>query len=291
MTQGYGLLYIPGSVLLLGEYAILGKANIGLACAVRPSTKITVSYATSLQSCGIFADKSHANPPLAIACMDAVRDYLGEKKITGSVIVDSSNLYNKTRKRGLGSSAAAVLGYIAGLFLLHGYSPFAHRNDIYKLGVKTHRLFQNGGSGYDVATSLFGGVGKFISDNLPKWEPQTVFWGVSLVDGETSCQSKSAIQTCRDWKATHSKEWNTFTQKSNSLITKFLCAHNWTRIKQVFQSAKKLYQNFGKDIGIHANWQTEGLFKPVGAGTELGVRITEIHESATQKTGIQWFPA
>jgi phosphomevalonate kinase len=136
--------FAPGKLLLTGSYAVLEGAP-AIVCAVD-------RYAVA-RTAGVDAEAVQGTPvsPEIAAAMDGGGD---------APDVDVSSLFSNGKKLGLGSSAAAVvaaLGHVAaarGLDL--GEAPV--RRTIFDRARAAHGTVQSGGSGVDVAASVYGGV-------------------------------------------------------------------------------------------------------------------------------------
>lgn len=128
----------PGKVLLTGAYAVLDGAPAIVAAVDR--------YA--------IADGSRA----ASAPSPEVRAWSGDRPAPE---VDVSALYDPSgRKLGLGSSAAALVAAVGARALTDGIDPRAprERDRIFRVARDAHARAQRGGSGVDVAASVYGGV-------------------------------------------------------------------------------------------------------------------------------------
>ncbi len=128
----------PGKVLLTGAYAVLEGAPAIVAAIDR--------YAV--------ADSGR----FAAAPSPEVRAWSGD---AAAPEVDVRALHDATgRKLGLGSSAAALVAAVGARALSEGEDPRAPvvRTRIFRVARDAHARAQRGGSGVDVAASVYGGV-------------------------------------------------------------------------------------------------------------------------------------
>jgi mevalonate kinase len=118
---------------------------------------------------------------------------------------------NDGRKLGYGSSAALAVALVTAclglLGILKGRDEAQNRAHIARIALDAHRIYQGGGSGYDVYASAYGGLGIFrqaTGDGYPEWEclPALAFPApFFLVRGEASVQSKAAVRDFASWCA------------------------------------------------------------------------------------------
>jgi phosphomevalonate kinase len=126
----------PGKVVLTGAYAVLHGAPALVAAVSR----------------GAVANGERSAPPSR-----EVAAALGPGL---APVVDVSELFDGERKLGLGASAAALVATL-GLVALErgeGLAQLSVKNDIFAKARAAHALAQSGGSGVDVAASVFGGT-------------------------------------------------------------------------------------------------------------------------------------
>jgi phosphomevalonate kinase len=132
----------PGKLLLTGGYAVLEGAR-AIVCAIDRYAVASGDPAGAAQ---------RAVSPEIMAAMEGVG--------AETPHVDTSSLFSNGQKLGLGSSAAAVvaaLGRVAALRGEHlGDAPV--RQEIFDRARAAHARVQSGGSGVDVAASVYGGV-------------------------------------------------------------------------------------------------------------------------------------
>jgi phosphomevalonate kinase len=138
----------PGKLVLAGEYAVL-DGHPGLVMAVGRRVKLISSQ-----------HLTHSR------LWDAVAQHACEPRFK----IDSTALYEGSRKLGLGSSAAAAVCMAAYLKV----------PNIYQTALEGHRRFSEGlGSGIDIAASYHGGLLRFQSGQATQLKP--VFDSQSLL--------------------------------------------------------------------------------------------------------------
>jgi phosphomevalonate kinase len=135
----------PGKLLLTGAYAVLHGAP-AIVCAID-------RYAVASGA-----------PPREVSKEVAVA--MGDAGVDRAPHVDVASLFSNGQKLGLGSSAAAVvaaLGHVAAL-RGEGLATERVRRGIFDRARAAHAQVQSGGSGVDVAASVYGGVLRYALD-------------------------------------------------------------------------------------------------------------------------------
>ncbi|WP_028389192.1 mevalonate kinase family protein [Legionella fairfieldensis] len=289
-------LHIPGNILLLGEYAILEEGGQGIAMGIAPFVKATVEPAegfTIIGSTGsntVFWDEKGGDPFLATA-VTALTDSL--KPIVNNNItelplrihLDSRAFFGSDgSKCGLGSSAAVVVALVVAVInYLHEKQ---HKNevvhkfpvDLLQTVVDVHRAVQGGqGSGYDVAASLYGGMGLFTGGKKPQWHAFSppFFPSLQLFRGKKSVSTLKAITHFEQFRHRNPHAFNDFIQASNHIVRAFVKATSWQTMHAVLEEARQLALTFGNHIHVPALPPSDTLFatdsvtKCLGAGDEL----------------------
>jgi phosphomevalonate kinase len=147
--------FAPGKLVLTGAYAVLEGA---------PSIVAAVSR-------GAFADASRAalDPtPEVRAALDAD----GAHEDVGDLVAphpDASDMFLGARKLGLGASAAILVASIGAIDAAAGtdLADPSYRARLFTRARDAHSAAQGGGSGVDVAASVFGGVSRYVMGALP----------------------------------------------------------------------------------------------------------------------------
>jgi phosphomevalonate kinase len=136
----------PGKLMITGAYAVLEGATAVVAAVAR--------YAV-------------ADPARHAPASREVQAALGEPD---GPVVDTSALYDGPSKLGLGSSAAVLVASIATRMAAGGadLSSPAVREAIFRVARGGHAAAQGGGSGVDVAASVWGGVLAYAVNRTPR---------------------------------------------------------------------------------------------------------------------------
>jgi len=200
------------------------------------------------------------------------------------IIIDSSNFYyDNGRKKGYGSSAAVTVG-LTYLLLHHAYSKTPNLvEEVFPLALGIHRSFQGGkGSGYDIATSLFGSAGLFTGGAMPSWKPIATPWMDSLfiTRGDDEASTKKAVSRFNQYKEKNPEEATHFLQQSNELVEKMAACTNLPSAKEAFEKGSALNRWIHEKIGVSSegpqlyqllqNYRAKGFpAKALGAGGEI----------------------
>ena len=149
--------FAPGKLVLTGAYAVLSDA---------PAIVVATSR-------GAFADGSRTTPTPT----PEVRVALGDGACPH---VDASALFLGSRKLGLGASAAILVASLAAREGARGadLSDPQVRQKLFDRARAAHAASQGGGSGVDVAASVYGGVLEYVP-GVPK--PRQLPAGTAMV--------------------------------------------------------------------------------------------------------------
>jgi phosphomevalonate kinase len=146
----------PGKAILCGEYAVLhGAPAISVATDRSVRAWIAPGSGTALS-------------PFVVAALQQVAAELRKLNRpteqllqSGAIGVDSTALYEKENKLGLGSSAAVTVA-VTGAALASAGVELADKRRLFELADQAHATAQGTrGSGVDVATSVWGGAIRF----------------------------------------------------------------------------------------------------------------------------------
>ena len=310
-------LSVPGTILLLGEYAVLEEGGRGLAMAVDRRVRMDVEPFESLEIRGAWQGKAvswrrgSSDSPLFAATVDVVEGWL---KVSGRdpdalrcrIAIDSSAFFSpEGRKTGLGSSAAIAAGLVCAL--LHAAGVPADQGDAAApgLAVRAHRQAQGGrGSGYDALCSFHGGAGLFTGGAQPTWEPCEIpgHPDVFLFPGPAPVSTPDAVGRYQAWKALNPRQAREFLSASNRAVENFLHAGSPRESVRAFSACRKIGIELGDTVGVPAWLPPPGslaadLCKAVGAGNELGACLLAagaatppgtVFHRVRQDRGISW---
>lgn len=289
----------PGSVLLLGEYAVLWPGGLGVAVAVEPRVRVRVRAARALRiegtdgigrfgwpSNAASASDAGASPAgtagapggLLDAVVGACARTLGRAPDPVLVTVDSSALTGGGRKLGLGSSAAVA---VAVTHALLGGAPL---DSVFRTALRAHRAAQGGrGSGYDVAASTYGGAGLFHGGAEPRYSRVTGAAAAPaellVILGDRPLATTPAVARYLDWARGRPAECARHRRLSDAIVRRALRTGRWA---EAFRAGRWVTRWLGEAIGVPV--EPAGLRarleraaaagyagKPAGAGGELAV--------------------
>ena len=319
---------VPGSVLLLGEYAVTEPDAPGVAMALYPEVHATLAPGTSPRIAGRMGalrfswTPRHCDSPLFAALV-------GEcGQPGGSITVDSSEFAGPHGKLGLGSSAAVAVA-VAALLATHrigaergsdrergtgrpdsvveaaarteagrgASSDERHlatgeaagrgavRRRVLAVAAAAHRSAQGGrGSGYDVATSVWGGVVRLSGDMLPVGSPlrPRALPTLYLVLGTSPLPTPGAVARYEAWRRREPDAAEWFRGRSRDVVDRFLAAADAGACCAAIDAGGELTRWLGARIGVVVEppdlrdrldaFRARGwAAKPVGAGGELGI--------------------
>lgn len=201
-----------------------------------------------------------------------------------AITVDSSGLFTpEGRKLGFGSSAAATVATVAALLAAVDIDPVNERSLTAMLATVAHRDLQGGaGSGYDVATSCFGGVGLFTGGERPTYERIDAGWlpPLGVTSGPSAESSAGAVARFRYALETDTTHMNALLEQSNRAVSAIAAAREWDDGRRAFEAARDVGIRIGEAIGVPAAVGPEYVYggdpgdcgkrfmKALGAGRE-----------------------
>lgn len=184
--------YIPGKLLIAGEYAVLHPDCKSVVMAVDRYVRIDIldstTYTLNLPDLGLqnitwtytegriqFSIKDDRLLFIQKA-LETVLQYLYKKNANITLPPFTLNVHSELNhmngaKIGLGSSAAITVGIIRSLLAVADSESLSSNHIIFKLAVIAHFSAQKNGSGADIAASVFGGLlqyATFSQTCLPK---------------------------------------------------------------------------------------------------------------------------
>ena len=323
----------PGSVLLLGEYAVTEPDAPGVAVALHPEVHATLDRGGPPRIAGRMGAQRfawtprHCDSPLFTALVAECGPP------GGSITVDSTQFAGPHGKLGLGSSAAVAVAVAALLAACRqgtecapdrddpddpddrdgcgnhdlaavardrsdtvpgalrdgpagvGVSPDAARQRVFATAVAAHRAAQGGrGSGYDVATSVWGGVVRFTGGRTPGVSPHrpSELPTLYLVQGASPLATPGAVARYEEWRQREPGAADRFLGRSREVVEQFLAANNAAACCAAIEAGGELTRWLGERIGVAVEppvlrdrldrFRVLGwAAKPVGAGGELGI--------------------
>jgi len=304
----------PANILLMGEYAVLEEGGLGLALS--PDIRVTGTGrtasggATTTRGRGISVvghlpnsiiewssgTGRHQESGLLGLAADYLSRHYPPEDAGGQIDLESAPFFTEDgRKRGLGSSAAVTVALTALWLQMTGRLPSDHsaaRDLVFRTAVDAHRAGQDGaGSGYDVASSTFGGVILFTGGRRPLARRLRLPWlpEVRIVYGPTPVGTVGAVGKYRAWKAASLRDALAYAQESNRLVTAFAGASDRAAAMKILAEYRDLAVELGDTIGVPAvveppDWArgSDAIVKAVGAGNELGVVLSE---GSPERTG------
>ncbi len=148
----------PGSIMLLGEHAVLHGYGAVVAAVdrrmsvnVSPQQNRTVMIKSALGEYQTSLDDIKIEKPFRFV-LEAIK--LLQEKIPSGFVLDIQSEFSD--KVGLGSSAAVTAATLA---VLHQWAfDSIDRKNIYKEGMQVIQRVQGVGSGSDIAASVYGGI-------------------------------------------------------------------------------------------------------------------------------------
>jgi len=285
--------FVPGNLLLFGEYIVTESGGKGIGAAIDTHAIITAKRSDKTSVLCRYQGNSHfwdGESPLnvelpLIACVLKHIELLSPLPSL-EISIDTSHFsYPDGRKKGFGSSAAVVAGltYLL-LYFISSKAPDLLK-DVFPLALKIHRDFQGGrGSGYDVAASLFGGLGLFTGGELPCWEPININWSehLFLLPGEEVSSTKAFLKQFHAFKTKNPEQAQAFFTETNGLTEQIAVCKNIEEASCIFTEAcalnTKMHEAIGASVeGSYLNCKLKNYFqagfsgKPLGAGSEIAV--------------------
>ena len=277
---------VPGNLLLMGEYSIMEGDGLGLAIAIKERAYFSFKKSDNWR---FFSKKTKIDDFTLIENNDdfvfKMFRYLKQKYFANledfafNVYIDTSNFFlNDGVKKGFGSSAVVAVGIVYGVFLVlsNNKSSFV-KDKIFICCLEAYRYAQGGmGSGYDIATSLFGGVIRLRGGDFPIYEllEKMCFNDFYLMKGPKSVKTTNSI--IMYYKNRHSLI--NFIRDVNIKMEQivFNASNSSDCLLSSLKLAKEIGLEIGKRIGVSADLPLDiayleqecELVKALGAGNE-----------------------
>lgn len=297
------LLSVPANLLLCGEYAVTRPGRIGVAVALERRVVFFCEPAARFSFLGRAPGGTYplTADSLPAAVATACREFFPDGQLPAVRIeADSTALFAADgRKLGLGSSAAVAVGLAAALFHLTTKKEMLPEA-VFRAALAGHRAWQGGGSGYDVAASLYGGCGCFTGGELPRWEglawrPE---WHLALVPGEAPQSSGSAVRAFNLWERDKPEAARRLLDLSDKAANKFANAVRAGALTPgVWAAVRRSGRCLGRAAGFPADPPALAAAlarfcacgwtgKASGAGGELGVAFQAGNAYALKENGL-----
>lgn len=303
----------PGKVILCGEYSVL-ESWPAFVISVDRRVKLELH---STQTSGLTVETTGLNHPKSSlawneeGCLDVSRssplamladiinalleEYGNPSSISGQawhLTVDSSALFDKGDKLGLGSSAALTVA-LAGLFHQVMKKELPEKEKLWKSLQKIHSRAQGKrGSGVDIAASIAGATNCFVNiedhkvDINPVSLPKDMH--IRFIWTGTSASTPKLLRSLSQWKNQNGDAFALY-MKSLGEVSKNICAAQSSKLFfEKMCDFTSVLHSFDAEagIGIFANQHenlyrksqtfNDVLYKPCGAGGgDLGIAISE----------------
>ncbi len=276
---------VPGNLLLMGEYTILEERGLGVAIAINKRAFFLFKKSDSWR---FFSKKKEMDDFSLIENRNdfvfKMFAYLNQncffnlESFAYDVYIDTSNFFfNDGTKKGFGSSAVVAIGIVCGLFFIYNATNVVEKSEIFKYCLEAYRHSQGGiGSGYDIATSIFGGVVEFEGGFAPKCRQLNAveFNDFYLMQGLQAVKTTDSIYEYNK----HRDSILDFILKCNSEMKKLVLnvGSSKSALISSLRKAKELGLAIGAAIGVpaalppsfaHLQYQCD-LIKALGAGNE-----------------------
>ena len=291
---------VPGNLLLMGEYAVLEEGGLGVTIAVDRRITALLSTSPRLTLSGSWGSQRVVWPgevgDTLLDCIVRSAAHVLQVQpellcdLPLSVVVDSTPFYGKGGdKSGFGSSAAVaaalshaiLLGVDAYFAPAKGFpSPGGSLLDrTFTAALNGHRAFQGGrGSGYDVAASVYGGIGQFTGGVRPAFRRVHIEWlpEMAVVAGRSPVKTPGAVGRYLEWRRSHALEADEFLQESNRCVKGFLDSKSWGDARAWFEASRELGLSIGEETGVPAEIELPAELvgfpaKALGAGNEIAI--------------------
>ncbi|WP_037571327.1 hypothetical protein [Spirochaeta cellobiosiphila] len=277
---------VPGNILIAGEYAVTLGGGYGLVAAVPTYGTLVSSASDHFQLISKFNGKAvnwkGESESLFTIIYEKAQTIYNVNLASEAVLIDTNDFsFPDGRKKGYGSSA--VVAVLVSIYVLKDLlkSGQLGYDDIFSLALQGHRIFQGGtGSGYDIAASLYGGLGSFQGGIIPSFHPiESYYWPpCQILNGSNPVRTVSSMRLFCELQKKDSQYIETFFEQNQrlvSLMIENIASPKWVSILEEY---KQLAVALGEKIGVPAEFSPmeKGWSKCLGAGNELALYFPEI---------------
>lgn len=278
----------PGKLVLLGEYAVLTPGEPGVVMAVDRYAEVTIRPSRVGEIWSEGEGSPHhwwiedrvrfgaeggfpgfAGQALAVALEHLAR--LGAAPSPFRIDIQAAPLAGPAGKYGLGSSAAVVTAVVGAVLAAALPDRALVRPDcVFDLALRAHRRVQDGGSGIDVAASVYGGFlhyragpaarcvwRKPVVEAIQPAVPPAILVGYS---GE-SVKTAPRVLTYNAWRAANRRSYHTFLDGSRANVSGLI---------QDWQS--------GQDLGIARIARGRDLLVDLGRRLGLSMETPQLFQ-------------
>ncbi|MFW6253121.1 MAG: mevalonate kinase, partial [bacterium] len=342
-----GRLQVPGNLLIAGEYSVLEDGGLGVAMAVgppvlgriisadsfrlvaragsytsewRPDTQpahgIDYRVAVFAHALSILENESSVRSAFTESECDLSEQMLEVSRTVRNrdfepveITVDTRSLFTSDgRKMGFGSSAAATVTGMACILAAAGYDPTADRRVIHRLATAAHRSLQGkAGSGYDVAASVFGGMGLFTGGSYPRYERIMLPWfpQPAIDQGAAPQSTVNAVMLYKQFKEHHPKTVQKLFDRNQTLVRGLASSIHGTEGFRFLGELRDHGEEIGELIGVPASLEIRDFeherdtgcasrfHKALGAGRETIMILPHLagcpgHAIIRDDGGLRW---
>jgi mevalonate kinase len=267
-----------GKVFLFGEYSVLfggialvTTANRYAICSFYPSDDLSFTAITD-------HEENNADHPLFKTVQYALKQN-SIKLPYGYYTLDTRDFFKKNRKLGLGSSAAATVALVQMVFHINGIK---NQRLLIDVAIEAHKELNQGGSGADIAASVFGKAIIYQKDQDPRALVKPLRSAIKeaiFIDTTQSQITSEYTKRAYAFARKHPHVINNFTKNSDAICHSLINENSlsMTHLINSIQSAFKLLDDFGQMAGIDITAKEHqeirnialahhGAAKPCGAG-------------------------
>lgn len=175
--------------MLAGEYSVLLPGGVAWALAVPLGLELSAEAAASWQlvrdDLALVWREGDGEPPSALRFAHAALEVMRERfelEPRRLAMRPARGVASGGQKPGVGGSAAACAAVCAALLGQHEADLDAGRETLFEAALEAHRRAQDGrGSGYDVATVVYGGLTRFeAASSMRKVRARNHRWPTGL---------------------------------------------------------------------------------------------------------------